>query len=93
MTTLIALLGVVGNLANYLLSIFSSEAVWDSYFFKLAYFRYAFVFVYTYGLGMPTGIYFLFKVFSNDSLKVGLPDVLMDLLRLFACMGTRSLLS
>lgn len=92
MTTLVALLGVVGNLANYLLSKFSSEAVWDSYFFELAYFRYAFVFVYTYGLGVPAGIYFLFKVFS-DSLKVELADVLLGIIRSFACMDTRSLLS
>lgn len=66
MTTLVALLGVIGNLANYLLSKFSSQAVWGSYFFELSYFRYAFALVYTYGAGMPAGLYFLLKVFSNN---------------------------
>jgi hypothetical protein len=35
MTTLIMLLGFVGNFSNYLLSKFSSGEVWDKYFFRL----------------------------------------------------------
>jgi hypothetical protein len=75
MTTIIALLGVVGNFSNYLLSKFSDDAVWSAYFFDLSLFRYAFVFVYSYGFGISTGIYFLCKIFSNN-LKLNLPDVL-----------------
>lgn len=85
MTTMITLLGVVGNLSNYLLSKFSSDAVWNKYFFDLALFRYAFVFVYIYGFGISAAIYFTCKVFSQH-LKLELPDVHLFLIRLSAFM-------
>lgn len=39
LTTLIVLVGTVGNFSNYFLSIFSSGLVWEGYFFKLEYIR------------------------------------------------------
>jgi hypothetical protein len=62
LTTLIMLLGFVGNLSNYLLSKFSSGEMWEKYFFKLEFIREALILVYTFGFGVPVAIYFILKV-------------------------------
>lgn len=74
LTTLIFLLSFVGNISNYLLSKFSEGEVWNDYFFKLEYIRYGFSFIYTYGIGVPVGLYFLFR-FLDRSVTLELPQV------------------
>lgn len=76
MSTLIMLLGFIGNFSNYLLSKFSSDDVWDKYFFQLEFIREAVILVYTIGFGVPVVFYFLLK-FMADKLEVKLPTVSM----------------
>lgn len=60
-TTLIFLLGTVGNISNYIYSKFSDDEEWDKYFFELELVRYAFVLVYAYAAGVPVLLYFALK--------------------------------
>lgn len=60
-TTLIFLLGTVGNIANYIYSKFSNDEMWNGYFFQLELIRYAFILVYAYGIGIPLVLYFVLK--------------------------------
>jgi protein YIPF1/2 len=62
LTTLIMLLGFVGNFSNYLLSMFSSGEAWNKYFFKLEFIREAIILVYTFGFGVPLALYFILKL-------------------------------
>ena len=61
-TTIILLLGFVGNFSNYLLSMFSSGEVWDKYFCKLEYIREAITLIYTFGFGVAVALFFILKV-------------------------------
>ena len=78
MSTLIMLLGFIGNFSNYLLSKFSSGDVWDKYFFQLEFIREAIILVYTIGFGVPVVFYFLLK-FMAEKLDIKLPNVIMGL--------------
>lgn len=74
MSTLVMLLGFMGNFSNYLLSKFSSDDVWDKYFFQLEFIREAVILVYSFGFGVPVVFYFLLK-FMAEKLEVKLPTV------------------
>jgi hypothetical protein len=87
LTTLILLLGFVGNFSNYLLSKFSNGEVWDKYFFKLELIRYAVSLMYIFGIGVPVVLYFIIK-FKAERMDLALPNVTNQLCRLSASMDT-----
>jgi len=87
LTTIIFLLGIVGNFANYMLSKFSNSLDFEGYFFKLELVRYAFVMVYTFGLGVPLTMLVLFKFLKCNQLTF--PEVPILSFSFCAFMGTR----
>jgi hypothetical protein len=86
LTTLVFLLGTVGNFSNYLLSKFSDGDVWNGYFFHLELVRYAVVAIYTFGAGVPLTLYFLLKFLSFD--KITFPEVVLFRFSWPACTAT-----
>ena len=68
MTTIIFLMGIVGNLANYLTSKFSDDEVFNGYFFKLHLVRYGLIFVYSFGLAVPSVLFVMFKCMKCNTL-------------------------
>jgi hypothetical protein len=75
-TTLIFLLGTVGNFSNYIYSKFSGNEVFDGYFFELALVRYGFVLVYAYAAGIPVLLFFVLRFIGNP---LPLPQVTLTL--------------
>ena len=76
MTTIIFLMGIVGNFANYITSKFSDDEVWNGYFFKLELVRYATLFVYSFAAGVPFTLFLMFKFMKCNDL--GFPQVLLS---------------
>lgn len=76
-TTIIFLLGSIGNISTYILSKFMDGPAWDGYLFKLELVRYALILMYSFGLGVPVTLYFIFKFLRPDgaSEKITLPEV------------------
>ena len=70
MTTIIFLMGIVGNLANYLTSKFSDDEVFNGYFFKLHLVRYGLIFVYSFALGVPFTLFMMFKCMKCNTLTL-----------------------
>jgi hypothetical protein len=87
MATIVLLLGVVGNFANYVLSKFSDSAAFEGYFFRLELVRYALVMVYAFGAGVPFALFLMFKVMKCNQLSF--PEVPVCLGRWPASTGTR----
>ena len=61
MATVIFLLGIAGNLSNYLHYQLSDAVANDYYPFKLELIRYAIVLITSLGLGLPVCLYFTMK--------------------------------
>lgn len=87
MATMVFLLALVGNFANYVLSKFSNGEQWEGYFFKLELVRYAVVMVYSFGVGVPVVLFFMFKFMKCNSLAF--PEVGLLGFRLRVFTGTR----
>lgn len=83
-TTLIFLLGMIGNFSNYIYSKFSDAEVWNGYFFELELVRYAFVLVYSFAIGVPVILYFVMR-FMGATLP--LPQVCSHLIQLICAYG------
>ena len=86
-TTLVILLGIVGNFANYFLSKFSDGDVWKGYFFKLELVRYAITLVFSFGAGVPVILFFMLKFMKCNPLSF--PQVPFNLYRFLVFMGTQ----
>jgi hypothetical protein len=86
MVTMVFLLGMVGNFANYIESKFSNDAKWEEYFFQLELVRHGMIVVFTMGVGVPLTLFALFKLMKINDLTF--PEVLMLRCRLSVCTGT-----
>lgn len=89
LTTIVFLLGIVGNFANYVLSKFSNGEEWEGYFFQLELVRHAVIIVYSLGVGTPTALYFIFKFMKCNELSF--PEVTIFLIRSPASMDIHCL--
>lgn len=70
MTTIVFLLGMVGNFANYMLSKFSDDSGFDGYFFRLELVRYAVAFVYSFAVGVPLTLWLMFKFMKANEISL-----------------------
>lgn len=73
MMTVVFLLSMVGNFANYIESKFSNDAKWEGYFFRLELVRYGTIVVFTFGAGVPLVLFAMFKVLKCNDMT--LPEV------------------